>query len=159
MKAWLTNEAAAAHLHLRSSLQRGVDPSASVAQAGAAAPSASAAAAAATIVTAAENQSARAASSSSSLAARPQSLQHSIVEYGSRPDEFAQLRRTMTRMAQELTLLKPQTAADDDTTEALATLVKQAEYLRQLPAPRRTFLNADICNLYKRFCGKLQLKR
>ena len=62
-------------------------------------------------------------------------------------------------MAQELTLLKPQTAADDDTTEALATLVKQAKHFRQLPAAARTLLNADIRNLYTRHCGTLRFRR
>ena len=100
-----------------------------------AAASAAAAAAAAASSTAAENQPARAASSSSTLASPTQSSQRSIFEYGSTPDEFAQLRRTMTCMVQELTRLKPHTAADVDTTEALATLVKQAKQLRQYLPP------------------------
>ena len=120
---------------------------------------ASAAAAAAATSTAAENQAARAASSSSNLASPIQSSQRSIFEYGSTPDEFAQLRRTMTCMVPELTRLKSQTAADVDTTEALATLVKQAKELRQLPAPKQTLLSADIRNLYIRHCGNLQLRR
>ena len=62
-------------------------------------------------------------------------------------------------MLQELTRLKPQTAADDDTTEALATLVKQAKNFRQLPAAKGTLLNADIRNLYTRHCGRLRIMR
>ncbi len=65
----------------------------------------------------------------------------------------------MTCMLLELTQLKSQTSADVDTIEALATLVKQAKQLRQLPAPKKTLMSEDIRNLYIRHCGKLQLKR
>ena len=58
--------------------------------------------------------------SSSSLAARPQSVQHSIYEYGSGPDESAQLRWTMTHMVQELKRFKAQTAGNHERAPVLA---------------------------------------
>ena len=128
-----------------SNLQGGVDTSASAAQPGAAAATTTAAAAS--------------ASPSSSFAERPEPLQHSILEYGSRPDDLAELRRAMVHIVKELTRLKSQTAADDDQTETLTKLHAQAKQLQQIPASTRTLCNLEISILYVAQCGRLLLKK
>jgi hypothetical protein len=98
-------------------------------------------------------------SSFSSLAERPEPLQHSILEYGARTDDLAEVRRAMGHLVKELTRLKCQTAAEDDGTEMLMKLLAQAKLLQQIPASARTLLSPEICVLYVVHCGKLDLRR
>ena len=65
----------------------------------------------------------------------------------------------MTHMVQELKRFKAQTAGNDDATEALSTLLKQANLLRCVPAVTQTLLRSDIKNLYVQHCGKMHLGR
>ena len=88
-----------------------------------------------------------AAASSSKLPARPELPQHSILEYGSHPDDLAELRKAMFHMVKELRRLKRQTAAGDDGAETLAMLLTQAQTLQQAPATQRTLDAPEIRSL------------
>ena len=59
--------------------------------------------------------------------------QHSILEYGSSPDDLAELRRAMGHMVKELMRLKDRTAASDDGFEMLTQLLARAKQLQQIP--------------------------
>ena len=93
------------------------------------------------------------------LAARAEHIQRSILEYGSSADDLARLRRAMFQQAQELRRLKRQTAADDDGSEALTKLLRQANQLQHIPATKRTLESPETRTLYNIHCGRLQLRR
>ena len=65
--------------------------------------------------------------------------QHSILEYGSSPDDHADLRRAMVHMVKELMRLKDLTAAGDDGFEMLTQLLARAKQLQQIPGTKETF--------------------
>ena len=79
-----------------------------------------------------------AATAAAPLAARAEHIQRSILQYGSGADDLAELRRAMVQKAQELRRLKRETAADDDGSEALTKLLRQANQLQHVPATKRT---------------------
>ena len=64
--------------------------------------------------------------------------QHSILEYGSSPDDLAELRRAMGHMVKELMRLKDRTAASDDGFEMLTQLLARVKQLQQIPGAHRT---------------------
>ena len=65
----------------------------------------------------------------------------------------------MVQKAQELRRLKRETAADDDGSEALTKLLRQANQLQGIPASQRTLQSAEIRALYNIHCGNLRLMR
>ena len=92
-------------------------------------------------------------------AAGPEHVQRSILQYGSKPDDLAELRRAMFQLVKDLTHLKRQSAPDDDGTQTLTKLLTQAQQLQQVPASCRTLESPEVRSLYISDCGKLYLRR
>ena len=124
-----------------SSLQGDVDTNTSTAQPGAAATAATTAAAVPPPST------------------RAGHIQRSILQYGSSADDLAELRRAMFQTAAELRRLKRQTAADDDGSEALTKLLRQANQLQCIPATQKALQSPETRTLYNIHCGTLRLGR